>query len=167
MTRKNKQKFLSFILSMMLIVAMACNMTGCNGDVMEEPLTGTETDATVDTNENSQGGTDVQDDVQVDAEVVGEGETTFMFTVVDVEGNQKVYEVHTGKTIVGEALLELNLIAGDAEDYGLYVKTVDGITVDYDIDGKYWAFYINGEYAMTGVDATAITEGEEYAFKVE
>jgi len=59
------------------------------------------------------------------------------------------------------------LIAGDTAEYGLYVKTVDGITVDYDTNGKYWAFYINGEYAMTGVDTTPITEGEEYSFKVE
>ena len=167
MIRKNNKKLLSFILSMMLIVAMACNMTGCNGDVTETPLTGTETDTTVDAGENSQADVNVQDDVQVDAAVVGEGETTFLFTVVDADGNSKVYEVHTDKTVVGDALLELNLIAGDVGEFGLYVKTVDGITVDYDTDGKYWAFYVNGEYAMTGVDATPITEGEEYSFKVE
>ena len=167
MAEKMKKKLLSFILSMMLIVAMACNMTGCNGDVMENPLTGKEADTTVDAGENSQADVSEQDDVRVETTVVGEGKTTFMFMVVDAKGNQKVYEVHTEKTLVGDALLELNLIAGDAGDYGLYVKTVDGITVDYDTDGKYWAFYINGEYAMTGVDATPITEGEEYAFKVE
>ena len=167
MTRKNNKNLLSFILSMMLIVAMACNMTGCNGDVMEDPFTGTETNGTVDKGEDSQEDVNVQDDAQLDAVLIGEGEISFMFTVVDAEGNQKVYEVHTDKTVVGDALLELNLIAGDAGDYGLYVKTVDGIIVDYDTDGKYWAFYINGEYAMTGVDATPITEGEEYAFKVE
>ncbi len=167
MTRKNKRRFLSFILSMMLIVAMACNMTGCNGDVAEEPLTSTETDGTVNAGDVSQVEVDEKDDALVDATVLGEGETVFMFTVLDVENNEKVYEIHTNKTIVGDALLELDLISGDAGDYGLYVKTVDGITVDYDMDGKYWAFYINGEYAMTGVDATPITDGEEYSFKVE
>ena len=36
------------------------------------------------------------------------------------------------------------------------------------VNGKdNWAFYINGEYAMTGVDSTEITEGAEYTFKVE
>ncbi len=165
MTRKNKKKFLSFILSMMLIVAMACNMTGCNGDVMEEPPAGTEMGETVSGDDGLQ--VDVQGDEKKDATVLGEGATVFMFTVVNADGNEKAYEVHTEKTIVGDALLELDLIAGDAGDYGLYVKTVDGITVDYDTDGKYWAFYINGEYAMTGVDATPITEGEVYSFKVE
>ncbi|MBQ6844479.1 MAG: DUF4430 domain-containing protein [Agathobacter sp.] len=167
MTRKNKQTFLSFILSMMLIVAMACNMTGCNGDVMEDPFTGTETEETVEAGQNSQAESNSKDETVADVTVLGEGDTVFLLTVVNADGEEKDYEIHTGKTIVGDALLELELISGDAGDYGLYVKTVDGVTVDYDTDGKYWAFYINGEYAMTGVDATPITEGEEYSFKVE
>ena len=48
------------------------------------------------------------------------------------------------------ALLALDLIAGEDSQYGLYVKTVNGITADYDTDGSYWAFYIDGEYAQTG-----------------
>ena len=76
-------------------------------------------------------------------------------------------EIHTDKENVGEALEELGVIAGEESDYGLYVKTVNGETVDYDQDGKYCAFYVNGEYAMTSVDATEITEGDSYAFKVE
>lgn len=155
MTRKTNKKFLSLILSTMLIVAMAFVTTGCNGDIGKDPLTGTESDSTT------------EQDTQSGPEVVGEGNTVFTFTVVDVDGNEKVYEVHTDKTTVGEALLELELIAGEDSEYGLYVKTVDGISLDYETDGKYWAFYINGEYAMTGVDATPITEGESYSFKAE
>ena len=56
---------------------------------------------------------------------------------------------------------------GDDSEYGLYVKTVNGITADYDKDGVYWAFYIDGEYAAAGVDATAIEEGSSYSFKIE
>ena len=47
---------------------------------------------------------------------------------------------------------------------GFAVQTVNGITADWDKDQTYWAFYINGEYAMTGVDATEITEGDSYSF---
>ena len=36
---------------------------------------------------------------------------------------------------------------------------------DYDTDGMYWAFYINGEYAQTGVDATGVEDGAVYAFR--
>ncbi len=87
--------------------------------------------------------------------------------MVDKDGVETLFEIHTDKEIVGEALTELELISGDEGDYGLYVKTVNGITVDYDTDGKYWAFYINDEYASTGVDSTPIAEGESYSFKVE
>ena len=86
---------------------------------------------------------------------------------MDQEGNETAFEIHTDKETVGEALLELGLIAGDESEYGLYVKTVNGITADYDKDGVYWAFYVNGEYAQTGVDSTSITEGDSYSFKVE
>jgi hypothetical protein len=75
--------------------------------------------------------------------------------------------VKTDKTTVGAALLEVELIAGEDSQYGLYVKTVNGITLDYDKDGKYWAFYIDGEMAMSGVDSTDIAEGATYEFKAE
>ena len=75
--------------------------------------------------------------------------------------------VKTDKTTVGAALLEVELIAGEDSQYGLYVKTVNGITLDYDKDGKYWAFYIDGEMTMSGVDSTDIAEGATYEFKAE
>ena len=34
-------------------------------------------------------------------------------------------------------------------------------------DRTYWAFYVNGEYASTGVDSTPVNEGDTYEFKVE
>ncbi len=92
---------------------------------------------------------------------------SFSFKVVDEEGKETAFEIHTEQKTVGAALLELELIAGEESTYGLYVKTVNGVTVDYDTDGKYWAFYVNGEYAATGVDSTDITDGATYMFKVE
>jgi hypothetical protein len=78
-----------------------------------------------------------------------------------------VFEVHTDKKTVGDALVEVNLIAGEEAQYGLYVKTVNGETLDYNKDKMYWSFYIDGEYAMTGVDQTKIEAGKAYAFKAE
>jgi len=72
------------------------------------------------------------------------------------------FTIHTDKQTVGEALMEHGLIDGEQGPYGLYVKVVNGITADYDVDQSYWAFNINGEYAMTGVDSTPIAEGEVY-----
>ena len=91
----------------------------------------------------------------------------FTFKVTDADGKETDFTISTDKKTVGEALLDKGLIAGDESEYGLYVKTVNGVTLDYDKDGMYWAFYINGEYAQTGVDSTDITAGAEYAFKAE
>lgn len=93
------------------------------------------------------------------------GEKTFTFTVVTLDGNETSKDITTDKQYVGEALLEQGIIEGENGDYGLYVKKVNGILADYDIDQTYWAFYINGEYAMTGVDKTEIKDGETYTFK--
>lgn len=98
---------------------------------------------------------------------LGEGQKSFPFTVVDKEGKETAFTVRTDKDTVGDALLETGLIAGDAGQYGLYVKTVNGVTADYDVDKTYWAFYVNGQYASSGVDTTAIEEGATYMFKVE
>lgn len=84
--------------------------------------------------------------------------------VVEVKAEEKsvTFTIKTDKKTVGEALLEHELIAGDEGDYGLYVKVVNGITADYDVDASYWAFNIDGEYALTGVDQTEIKEGAVY-----
>ena len=94
---------------------------------------------------------------------LGEGSKTFMFKV-DAEGYAIIFTIHTDEETVGAALLAHNIIAGEDSQYGLYVKTVNGIFADYNVDGNYWAFYENGEYAMSGVDTTVITEGYTYSF---
>ena len=84
--------------------------------------------------------------------------------VVEVEAAEQTvtFTIHTDAETVGAALLEHDLIAGDEGQYGLYVKVVNGMTADYDVDQSYWAFYINGEMAMTGVDMTTICDGDVY-----
>lgn len=102
-----------------------------------------------------------------DGNEVGQGATKFTLSITFSDGSEKTYTVSTDKTTVGDALVDAGLISGTEGQYGLMVETVDGETVTYDKDGKYWAFYIDGEYAMTGVDSTEITAGAEYALKVE
>lgn len=97
----------------------------------------------------------------------GTGAGTFTFEVTNAEGTTKSFTIHTDEAIVGKALLDLGLIAGEDSDYGLYVKTVLGIPLDYEKDGKYWAFYVNGDYAATGVDQTELVPGSTYAFRAE
>ena len=92
---------------------------------------------------------------------------SFKVIATDLDGKETTFDYTTDKATVGEVLIEEGLIEGHETEYGLYVDSVNGIALDWDKDGKYWAFYIDGEYAMTGVDATEITAGTTYAFKPE
>ena len=153
MNRTTATKWLSFVLCLALIAAIALTAVGC--DQAKTPET-SETTA----------GNPAGEAETTPLTVKGEGATVFYFNVVDKDGNETKFEIHTDKTIVGEALLELGLIEGEQGDYGLYVKKVNGITADYNVDGTYWAFYEGDDYAMTGVDLTEIRAGATYAFKV-
>lgn len=145
----NKTKFSNAVLrlaSLMLIAAISVCVVGCqNKDNTETPDT----------------------DGSGEVTALGDGALQFNFNVADGEGKVTKYVINTDKTIVGEALLQLGLIEGDAGDFGLYVKKVNGITADYDTDGTYWAFYENGAYASKGVDQTTVVIGTTYEFRIE
>lgn len=142
-------KLLSIALCIVLIAAIAL-MTGCNDNPNPNAVSSMSDAAT-----------------NLEVKNVGEGDTQFDFTVTDKDGKETAFVVSTNKSTVGEALLEAGLIAGEDSEYGLYVKTVNGITLDYNTDGMYWAFYVDGGYAVSGVDTTPINPDEAYAFKAE
>ena len=139
-------KKLSQLVCIVLIVAMALCMSACvSSEEAQAPIT----------------------DVIENGKTYGSGANEFTYKVVDKDGNEVTATIKTDKTIVGDALIELNLIAGSQGSYGLYVETVNNITLDWDKDAMYWGFYINGEYAMTGVDMTEIVNGTEYTLKAD
>jgi len=152
-----KRKKFSFIVSfllLMLITVMA--LSGCGN------------------NERSDGNEDIQEvgalgteDVGGSMEIfphVGEGVNSFLFEVVTDEDMSYFWVVHTNYTTVGEALLEHNLVQGEMSDFGLFVHEIKGIVADFDANGAFWAFYINGDFAMTGVMETEIEPDATYAF---
>ena len=132
-----KNKLFASVLCMVLIVAMALSMTACTTN--NDPA--------------------VTEEIAV--------ERSFVFEVVDKDGNTETFDITTDKGTVGEALLEEGLIAGEVGQYGLYVTEVNGIVADYNVDQTYWAFYVDGVYASGGVDTTDVADGATYSFKVE
>lgn len=130
----------SLVFCVVLIAAVALTTTAC-GDNAENTSSITASDVVAD--------------------------KSFTFKVTNLEGKETSYEIKSSKETVGEALIDEGLIEGEEGEYGLYVKTVNGITLDYEKDGKYWAFYVDGKYAQNSVDATAITQGATYSFKAE
>ena len=98
---------------------------------------------------------------------VGEGAANFELTIVDKDGVTHLYRVHTNVGMMGEALTEVNLIDGEQGPYGMYIKSVLGQVLDYETDGMYWSFYVNGEYAQTGVDQIPVEHDGKYMLKAE
>ena len=145
------KRLLSLLLCMVLIAATALTFVSCGNEGKTDDTTVSETTSAPD-----------KETEKPQDNVLGEGNTSFTFVVRDIDGSEKSYTVKTDAKTVGEALLAVDMIEGENGQYGLYVKKVDGITADYDVDATYWAFYINGEYAMSGVDTTEITEGAKY-----
>lgn len=147
------KRLLSLLLCMVLIAATALTFTSCGNEGKTDDTTVSETTSAPDSETEKP-----QDNV------LGEGNTSFAFVVRDIDGSEKSFTIKTDAKTVGEALLAVDLIEGEDGQYGLYVKKVNGITADYDVDATYWAFYINGEYAMSGVDTTDIVAGATYMF---
>lgn len=135
-------RFVSAFLCVVLIAAMALTFTGCD-DTSTPPI-----DQSPDNPPT----------------VMGQGVTTFEFHIVDRAGATTRYEIHTNEITVGAALSELELIAGEESHYGLYVKSVGGVPLDYERDGAYWAFYCGDTLAPDGVDNTPIVHGVVYRF---
>lgn len=150
--KMNTKVLVGMLLTMMLMIAVV----GCSQENAEALVD--EYDSMTDlTLEDG-----VIEDVSEYVISLGEGEKQFTFTVTFEDATMNVYEISTDATTVGDALVELDLIDGDDSEYGMYVTTVAGVTLNWDTDAAYWAFYIDGEMAMSGVDTTDIVEGSIY-----
>ena len=132
MKNNSMKKLLSLVLAFVLTAALA--LTGCSGKPAE-------TTAPIETPDSTGSSAFT---------ILGEGEKSFELIIVDKEGNEHLYLIHTDEEMVGFALIEHELIEGEQGQYGMY-----------------WAFYVNGEYALTGVDQTPITADTSYMLKAE
>ena len=156
---------LSVVLALLLVLCMfSCD----NADNTEAPAQTPDTQNTTPTTDDD-GNTVTKTGVWANAthlknKEFGEGAKTVIVTV-KAEGQSVTFTIKTDKTTVGAAMLEHGLIEGEDSQYGLYIKKVNGILADYDTDKTYWAFYINGDYAIAGVDTTEITEGATYVLE--
>ena len=85
------------------------------------------------------------------------------FTVVVVHGDksEKTFTYTTDETNLGTFLEGEGLIDSQGADPGMF-HTVDGEKADWGENQSYWAFYVGGEYAMTGIYDTAICDSTVY-----
>lgn len=135
------KKTINFVLSLLLIAVMCLSLNACGSKSGEKGLW-----------ENA---------IYIEDTEFGSGDKT-VFVEVKAEDKSVTFKINTDKENLGEALVEHKLIAGEKGPYGLYVKVVNGITADYDVNQSYWAFTKNGESMQSGVDGVEISGGEHY-----
>jgi hypothetical protein len=92
-----------------------------------------------------------------------EGAKTFYMEVI-VDG-EVVYSqpIRTDEAYLRGALEDVNLIQGEETTFGLWVLEVNGRFAD-DSKEEWWALYVNGDFAMFGVDEMPIEDGDKFNY---
>ena len=93
--------------------------------------------------------------------VLGTGKTSFTIEIIDLEGKTKTYTVKTDEKTLEDVLVKVGLTTETG-----YIKTIDGITADWDVDETWWSISVNGEMAETGASEIMVEKDAKYTFKV-
>ena len=133
------KKLLKALLLLLLAVILVCTLTAC-ADI---DRTGDWETATYDRDTT-----------------LGKGEKTITVKVI-ADGQTLTFTVKTDKENLEDALVEVELIDGDVDAFGMYIKKVNGIVADYDADKHYWAITKDGESTLSA-KSTVIADGDTY-----
>ena len=98
-----------------------------------------------------------------------QGQKSVTIEVIDNTQSSTVYEVHTDAEYLRQAMEEAKGLEffGTESEYGLMVETINGVTPDYNVDGAYWSFYVNGAYCKYGIDSQPVEDGDAFVIKYE
>ena len=158
-----KHFWLSLLLLIVLSAAMVCSLVACDVDEPKE----NPQDSVLETEEESLTETEGPTEAQTEENVLGTGNVQFTAEVQHADGTTKSFTVKTDKATVAEALIEVGLISGEDGQWGLYITTVNGEYHKWESDGKFWAFYVNGESSMVGASSVNVEAGMTYSFRAE
>lgn len=92
---------------------------------------------------------------------LGEGGKT-VTVKVKKDDSTLTFTLKTDGATLGDALVDTKLVEGEQGDYGLFIKKVNGIRADYNLDGAYWSINQDGKPLMSGADSTNISGGEVF-----
>ena len=86
--------------------------------------------------------------------------------IVTIDGEETLNrEIHTDAAYLRGALEENGLIEGEETAFGLWVQAVNGRFAD-DENAEWWALYVNGDFAMLGVDEQPIEDGDIIEYRL-
>lgn len=87
---------------------------------------------------------------------------TFTLQIVHADGTTKEQEITTRQVYLANALFDEKILTEeDALQTGMYT-IVDGEEASWEKDQAYWGFYVNGDYAVEGMNTTEIEDGAVY-----
>ena len=78
-----------------------------------------------------------------------------------LNGDDTTFTIHTDEEYLRGALEQEDLIEGTESEYGLYVLTVDGETVDEGAQ-EWWKLTKGGEMVNSSADSTPIADGDHF-----
>lgn len=97
-------------------------------------------------------------------------ESTINIAINDYEKNE-IYneEIKTESAKLIDVLKELDIdLQYEDGQYGAYITSIKGLEQKEDEKGMYyWSYYVDDEYAKTGVSACNIEDGKKYTFNYE
>ncbi len=89
------------------------------------------------------------------------GDKTIEVTVISKKDNyEKTYTHSTNAETLGKALDEMKIIVADTSQATRFITGVDGLNADANKQ-EWWNLKINGKDSQTGIDDTAIKDGDK------
>jgi len=167
--RKEIKKMKTKLFAMLLTLAMLLALVSCAtpAETPEESETMTEIETVVEKKTEARADSGVpaegvwKDAAYREDQTFGNGAKTIKVTV-KAENASVTFTVKTDKENLADALLEHKLVEGEDGAYGLYIKKVNGMLADYDVNQTYWSFQIDGVAQMSGVSDAKIQGGESF-----
>lgn len=94
-----------------------------------------------------------------------EGSKSISIEVISKEEISTKYELQTDAEYLRQAMEEAEGLefTGSESEYGMMIETVNGELADYNVDGAYWAFYVNGDYCNYGIDTQPVEDGDAFS----
>lgn len=158
---KTLKKLSTVLLALLMVASLLLTAVACGDDVEQPAAENGGSDAGNETPEKSEAEKVWDTATWKENKEFGTGSKT-VYVVVKYQEFSVTFTVKTDAEMLGEPLLAHGLVEGEQGAYGLYIKKVNGILADYDIDQSYWAIKQNGADLMTGIDSTPVVDGASY-----
>lgn len=95
------------------------------------------------------------------------GSKSITLEVLNQEKQTSEYQVQTDAEFLRQAMEEAEgfTFEGEEGEYGFTLYTINGETHNWNVDGSYWAVFVNGEYGQYGIDSQPVENGDVFRFE--